>query len=343
MEMLIQRLVRNPHDEEALAYSHQAGAADPRSYAILLEKVGMATTDPAYAAHWLSESANVWAVTVGDAHHAARTFMAAIEKDPTSTAAADRLATLYRERNETKPLVALLEKLVKLLGPLVAQQDVRRRLVGIHEELGKLWADPPLSRKDRACENWRKVVELDSNNVYAIYQARELLKELEQFVEAIPLFAMEHNLVDDPERRLALYRDESAVRLRAGDGPGSSAALRHGRMLAPDDVALAQEFGASITARLDLGEDVPAGEREEARAIFASLAESYDGEYGLGYATSALRCVPGDDRAMQLADHYAKGLNRVNDIRPLYAAYLAANPAGYLAVEARAQAALAPA
>ena len=84
METLIQRLVMNPHDEEALAYAHQAGQADPRTYAILLEKVGLATADPAYAAHWLSESANVWAVTVGDAHHAARTFMAAIDNRVTA-------------------------------------------------------------------------------------------------------------------------------------------------------------------------------------------------------------------------------------------------------------------
>ena len=174
METLIQRLVMNPHDEEALAYAHQAGQADPRTYAILLEKVGLATADPAYAAHWLSESANVWAVTVGDAHHAARTFMAAIDKDPTSSQAADRLASLYRERNEQKPLVALLEKLAKMLTPLVASQpDVRPRLAAVHEELGRLWADPPLSRKDRALENWRKVAELDATNVFAIYQTRE--------------------------------------------------------------------------------------------------------------------------------------------------------------------------
>ena len=37
IEMLIQRLVANPHDEEALAYAHRAGMNDPRSYAMLLE------------------------------------------------------------------------------------------------------------------------------------------------------------------------------------------------------------------------------------------------------------------------------------------------------------------
>jgi hypothetical protein len=93
METLIQRLVRNPHDEEALAYAHQAGATDPRQYAILLEKVGLATHDPGYAAHWLSESANVWAITVGDAHRNTHVHGCDRERS-TSAAAADRLPAL---------------------------------------------------------------------------------------------------------------------------------------------------------------------------------------------------------------------------------------------------------
>ena len=153
---------------------------------------------------------------------------------------------------------------------------------------------------------------------------------------------MELVLVEETERKLALYRDESAVRLRAGDGSGASQALRHARSLAPDDVALAQEFGTSVISRIDMGEDVPSEEREEARAIFVSFAESYDGDYGMGYAESALRCTPGDDRAMQLAVHYAKQLNRVAELKASFSAYLSANPAGYMAQEARAAVGAAP-
>src|SRR6476660_2480974 len=137
METLIQRLVANPHDEEALAYAHRAGTQDPRSYAILLEKVGSATVDPAYAAHWLSEAANVWSTTLGDAHHAARTLMIALEKDQTQRTAAERLATLYRDKGDQKALVALLERLVKSLAPLAGDRpEVKAQLVSIHEELG---------------------------------------------------------------------------------------------------------------------------------------------------------------------------------------------------------------
>src|SRR6185437_7439224 len=224
-----------PHDEEALAYAHRAGTQDPRAYAILLEKVGAATTDPAYAAHWLSEAANVWSTTIGDAHHAARTLMGAIEKDPTARTAADRLAQLYRDKGDQKALVALLERLVKSLTPLLGERpEVRSQLTSMHEELGRLWSDPPFGRPERALENWRRLAELDPQHAYAIYAAREMLKQQQQWADAVPYFAMEQALVDDPERKLALYRDESEIRRRAGDLAGATQALRSARQVRPD-------------------------------------------------------------------------------------------------------------
>src|SRR5689334_1232421 len=119
VEALVARLLANPHDEEALAYAHQAGGADPKGYALLLERVGNESGDPAYSAHWLSEAANVWLSALGDAHRAARVLMAAIDKDPTQSVAADRLAQLYRDKGDAKALVALLDRRVKLVAPLL--------------------------------------------------------------------------------------------------------------------------------------------------------------------------------------------------------------------------------
>ncbi len=339
METLIQRLVANPHDEEALAYAHRAGTQDPRSYAILLEKVGGATTDPAYAAHWLSEAANVWSTTIGDAHHAARTLMGAIEKDPTQRTAAERLATLYRDKGDQKALVALLEKLVKSLTPLLTDRpEVRAQLMAMHEELGRLWSEPPFGRPERAVENWRRLAELDPQNAYAIYAAREMLKSQQQFAEAIPFFAMEQAIVDDPERKLALFRDEAETRKRVGDLPGATQALRGARGLRGDDAALKQELGVLLLERIAGGEAVPEADRQEAAQLFVSLAEVYDGEYGLSYSVSALKAVPGNDRAMQLADYYGTKLNRNAELAPRYAAYVQANPTGFMVAEARLKA-----
>src|SRR3954468_3466632 len=136
IDVLVQRLVANPHDQEALAYAHNAGNADPKSYAVFLEKVGNATPDPGYASHWLSEAANVWSITLGDVHRAARVLMQAVDKDPTQETAAERLAQLYREKGEHKALVALLERRAKALGPLANKNgELRLHLAGIHEEL----------------------------------------------------------------------------------------------------------------------------------------------------------------------------------------------------------------
>jgi tetratricopeptide (TPR) repeat protein len=334
MEALIQRLVANPGDGEALAYAHQAGTQDPRAYAILLEKVGMATPTPAVAAHWLGEAANVWSQTLGDAHHAARTLMAAIERDPTQRSAAERLASLYREKGDQRALVALLERRVKALAPLEGEPDARAQLVEAHEELGKLWGEPPLLRPERAVENYRRLVELDPRHVYGIYALRELLKAQQQYGEALPFFAMEHALVDDPERRLALYRDEADLRRRIDDWAGAAQALRNALSMRPDDPALSQELGLLLLEQLDASRGGDA-ERNEAAQIFVRLAESYDGEYAYSYSASALRAQPGHDRAMQLADYWGKQQGRLQELKPLYTAYLQANPNGFMAGEAR--------
>ncbi|WP_437787101.1 hypothetical protein [Sorangium sp. So ce1097] len=343
METLIQRLVTNPHDGEALAYAHRAGEQDPRSYAMLLERVGSSTPDPSYAAHWLSEAANVWSTTIGDAHHAARTLMIAIDKDPTQRTAAERLAQLYRDKGDQKALAALLERLVKALTPLLFDRpEVRAQLTTMHEELGRLWSEPPLSRPERALENWRRLAELDPHNVYAIYAARELLKAQQQYAEAIPYFAMEHALIDDPERRIALFRDEADIRRRVGDLLGSTVALRNARAFLPHDVGLIQALGVAIVDRIEAGEPVPQPERDEASELFVALAEMYDGDYGYSYSVHALRAAPGHDRAMQLADHYAKQLGRTAELRPQYLAYLQVNPNGFMAAEARKRASVPP-
>jgi cellulose synthase operon protein C len=336
IDVLVQRLVANPHDQEALAYAHNAGNADPKSYAVFLEKVGNATPDPSYASHWLSEAANVWSVTLGDPHRAARVLMMAVDKDPTQETAAERLAQLYRDKGEHKALVALLERRAKALNPLAAQNpELRLHLAGIHEELGRLWTEAPLSTPKKGADNYRRAIELDNTSAYAVYALRELYKQSEQYADALPLFAMEQAIVTDVERKLALYRDEAEIRKLLGDRQGATQVLREARNVAQDDAALVQELAASILERMHAGEAVSHAERQEAADLFVSLAEMYPGEHGLAYSTAALDASPGHDRAMQLAGHYARELGRSNEIYPRWQEYLQVNPGGAMAPDAR--------
>src|SRR5271154_7076227 len=184
VDALVDRLLTNPHDEDALAHAHQAGTTDPKSYALLLERVGVETRDPGYASHWLSEAANVWSTTLGDAHRAARVLMQAIDRDPTQRTAADRLAQLYRDKGDVRALLALLERRAKALAPLAPQSsEIRRELAAMHEELGRLWSDN-LQQPRKALENFRRSIDLDPSSATAIYGAREIYKTLGQWDDA---------------------------------------------------------------------------------------------------------------------------------------------------------------
>jgi hypothetical protein len=335
IDALVHRLVANPHDEQALAAAHQAGTADPKSYAMFLERVGTQSQDPAYASHWLSEAANVWSTTLGDAHRAARALMQAIDRDPTQRTAAERLAELYRQKGDVKALVALLEVRAKALTPLAPQSDeVRAELGSIHEELGRLWGES-LQQPKKALDHFRRAVECDSRNVYAVYGAREIHKSLGQWREAFELYEAELAFERDPARRVALLRDEAAARRAAGDLRGASLAIANARESDPLDAALQQEYASTIIERIAGGEAVSAQERTVGAELLVGLAEAYDGEHGLAYSSGALDIDPGHDRAMQLYAYYARALQREGDVSSRYLAYIQTNPNGALAAEAR--------
>src|SRR3984957_2623593 len=250
IDALVQRLVANPHDEEALSFAHQAGAADPKAYALLLERVGAETRDPSYASHWLSEAANVWSPTLGDAHRAARVLMQAIDRDPTQRMASDRLAQLYRDKGDVKALVALLERRGKALAPPAPQSaEIRVELAAMHEELGRLWSDS-LQQPKKALENFRRSIDLEPSSAYAIYGAREIYKSLGQWDDAIQLYEGEIAVEPDPQRPLDLLRDEVAARRSRNDLAGATRTLARARQVDEGDPGLRQEYGALIVERL---------------------------------------------------------------------------------------------
>ena len=337
METLVQRLVQNPHDQETITFAHQAGQSDPKSYAMLLEKVGTATSEPAVACHWLTEAANVWSTTLGDAHRAARALMIAIDRDPTQATPADRLAELYREKGDTKALVALLERRAKALALLALQEPaLRGQLAILHEELGQLWQNPPLEQPKKAIENYKRAIEFDPGSQFSIYAIRELYKGAGQWSDAVPFFALEQALVSDPERKIALFQDEGDVRKSALDFAGAIVAYRHARELeGGQDPTLKQQLAAVLLERAQSGQTLSLHERQEGAELFVELAEEYAGEHGLSYSLCALELVPEHDRATQLAIFYGQQLNRTAEVAPRAAAYLKANPSGVLAAEAR--------
>ncbi|RYG79176.1 hypothetical protein EON77_09550, partial [bacterium] len=336
LEPLVARLVENPHDEEALAYAHAQGESDPKAYAVFLERVGNDSPDPAYAAHWLAESANVWATTLADAHRAARVLMNAIERDPTHRVAAERLAALYREKGDVKALAGLLDHRAKAMIPLAGDAGVAQELSAMHEELAQLFADPAaLAQPHKALEHWQKAAELDPSNAFAIFNARELLKSEERWQEALPLYAAELALEHDRERRLALFRDEAVTSRLAGDLGATTRSLREARAIDPDDAVLRQEFASSVLDRAQAGERVDEDDRAEAVVALVGLAREFGGDHAVAYGGAALDIAPGDDDALIVFRDAVLGSGQDDLLVERYRGYLVANSRGALADEAR--------
>jgi tetratricopeptide (TPR) repeat protein len=334
LESLVRRLVENPHDQAAIAAAHRSGQSDPRVYATLLERVGKDTREPSLASHWYTEAANVWVTSLNDAHQGARALMNAIERDPTDAVPAERLADLYREKGDAKALVALLERRARALAPLATDDaELTLALVAIHEELGRLWSEPPLSNPGKALDHYRKAIEYDRKSQYAIYALRELLKATGRYAEAIPYFDMELQLVSDPERRLALFLDEAEVCKSAGQEEQAALALRQALYLMPEDPTLRQQLATLVLELARAQRPVDLNLRHEAADLFVSLAEEF-AEHGMAYALCSLELVPTHDRGMQLALHYGRQFGRSAEVAPFAAAYIAGNAAGPLVAEA---------
>ncbi|MET0412725.1 MAG: tetratricopeptide repeat protein, partial [Polyangiaceae bacterium] len=272
--------------------------------------------------------------SLNDAHQGARALMSAIERDPTDAVPAERLADLYREKGDAKALVALLERRSRALGPLAKDDpELTLAVVAIHEELGRLWSEPPLSNAGKALDHYRRAIEYDRKSQYAIYALRELLKASGRYAEAIPYFAMELELVSDPDRRLALHLDEVEVAKSAGQEEQAAVALRQALYLTPEDPTLRQQLATLVLELVRAHRHVEVNLRHEASDLFVSLAEEFS-EHGLAYALCSLELVPTHDRGMQLGLHYGRLLGRLAEVAPFAAAYLAGNPAGPLSAEA---------
>ncbi|MEY4551120.1 MAG: hypothetical protein RL685_7315, partial [Pseudomonadota bacterium] len=328
IEALVRRLVENPHDQAAITQAHRSGQNDPRVYAGLLERVGKETLEPSLASHWYTEAANVWVTSLGDAHQAARALMSAIERDPADAIPADRLAALYREKGDSKALVALLERRARALASLVRNDPaLRATVVAIHEELGRLWAEAPLGNPSKALDNYGKALEYDPKSQYAIYATRELLKISGRYGEAIPYFEMERALSPDSDRRLALYLDEAEVCKAAGEEELGAGALRHALELDSTNATLRQQFGSMVLELARSGRPVDTTLRQEAAEQFVLLAEEYL-EHALAYSLCALELVPAHDRGVQLALHYGTELGRLDEVVPFAVAYVQNNPGG---------------
>ncbi len=223
----------------------------------------------------------------------------------------DRMATLYREHGERQELAELLEKQVAALAPMAERDsEIRARLAVLHEEIGQLWIEPPLSiavhSADHAAKHFRRALELAPSSMFAAFHLREIYKKAGMWSEALPLYAAEIAFEKEPARIVALRRDEAITRRHANDFSGAIGALHHARQYDDKEPGLQYEYAAAVVDCVQSGAAITDQERTIATELLVGLAEMYDGEYGYSYAMGALGLDPKHVRARELATYHAR-------------------------------------
>jgi tetratricopeptide (TPR) repeat protein len=332
-DALVQRLISNPHDQAAIAEAHAAGQQDPEAYGKLLERVGLGTPEPALASHWLNEAANVWMTTFNDPTRAVEALLQAVDRDPAGETAYSRLQELYRTSTDSEQATTLLERRAYAYATRAAEDpSLTAPAVTALKEVARRTekSDPKRSRAALS-----RALGLDPSDALAIYNLREAHKAAGEFAEALPWFAAELTLESDPERRKALLFDEAEVAKRAGLVDHGFEALTRIVDEAPTDVVVKAQIASWLLESQRGGATPNATSKERASRWFVELAETYPGEHGLAYSVCALELTPGDDRAIQLAIYYAEQLQRLPEVAPLAANYVAVNPNGVMSAQAR--------
>lgn len=334
-QKLLMRLQEHPHDDDALSEAHQLGGADPHGYVELLERLGREASQPPTGAHWLSEAAEVWRRSLGAPERGAELLLEASEMDPVNDTVFRRLSAMYADGGDFGGLEALFARRVSLLEPRAAHPDAMDALRATFAQWAETLATH-LNRRDDAMAVVGRWASLDAHNPVPIYQLRELLLGAGRSEEALQYFEPEAALVQaDPDRVIALRVNEAELRASLGDVAGALVVLDGARALRPDDVQLWQAYGSMAVEGVRAGIRPRADQAVVGAQLLTALAETYGGEYGMAYATSALELAPGDDRAMQLAEHFARELGRLSELARYFDAYLRVNPAGYMASAAR--------
>jgi hypothetical protein len=259
----------------------QPPAPDPAQAAEALERRAgtEAAEAPDRAAGWLTEAAALWAGPAGDPRRAARALRAAIEIAPLHEGALAAILALYRANDKHRSLARILERRAEtLLAHADGDPEALRLAADAFTLLGDLLRDEPLASASEAVAAYGRAIATGAARAETFRAARAIHLAAGQVAEVLALFAREREQTADVARAIALFREEATTRAQAGDLAGASAALRLARACDPTNRALDEALGASVLARLDLGEVLPADELGEAADLYTALGERGGGE-----------------------------------------------------------------
>ncbi|MCG8553870.1 MAG: tetratricopeptide repeat protein [Proteobacteria bacterium] len=225
-------LAEDPANEQTQEHlgriARSAGTWDQLA-SVYEERVGH-VDDPALAAKLHVKAAGIREEHLSDADGAIAHYCEVLELEPEHLEAATALERLYELAERYEDLAAIYFKKAAMLEAPEQRKEHCFRAAFIYEEL--------LDRPQDAVETFRRVLEVDPEDVAAVDKLIELHLRLEQWQELLAVYERKADMVHDPEDKKALYAEVGAVYERElGDVPQAIDTYQRILEVDPDDVA----------------------------------------------------------------------------------------------------------
>jgi tetratricopeptide (TPR) repeat protein len=252
----LERIAATTGDHEGLAkvYEERAAAlvaaSSPQEDGSIAEDVQLANA-------LLTKAADVREEQLGDVATAVTHHQRVLELDGTNLGAAGALERLYQQSEQYEPLALILLRKAGMVDVPDDQKDHLFRAAAIYEEI--------LERPMDAIEVYKKVLQVDSEELQALDKLIELNLKLSRWNDLLGVYTQKADVVADPDEKKRLFVEVGAVYEHELNDP-AKAVDTYQRILEidPDDIAAIQRLDALYQA---------AGNWQELRQILEREAD----------------------------------------------------------------------
>ncbi len=195
----------------------------------VFEGLGGQIDDASLASALFTSSARVYETDLGDVDTAIARYRRVLEIDPLNLGAAEALERLFRVTNRYPDLSLILQRKAEILEDMPQKKEALFQAAQIEEDV--------LERPEAAIDVYRKVLELDSDEIRAIDALIKRYLGLSRWADLLAVYAKKADLVADPQEKKRIYYQVGATyEHELGDVPKAIDIYQRVLELDPDDL-----------------------------------------------------------------------------------------------------------
>lgn len=249
--------------------------------ATLYEQLGAVQDEPELSSQLLTAAARVAETALGDGNRAIGLYQRVLEVDQSNLAAVEALQALFRAGARHADTSALLQRKALML------EDVDEQKAALYE--AAMLEDDVLGRPEQAIAVYRKVIELDVEDLKSVDALVSLYLRLERWKELLEIQTQKADLVLDVGEKKNIFYEMGAVYERElTDVPRAIAVYQKVLELDPDDTvalgrldSLYQAEGSWVELLAVLAHEADlAADSAESIGFHYRIAEIYEKQLG---------------------------------------------------------------